>query len=152
LCGSPQDAEEIAQDAFVRAYHALKRYAPERRHDMVLAAWLYRITLNVAHNRARRKTPAPAGHEYDMADHPGREEDRPDVQVERSQEAAALAAHLAALPEHYKAAIVLRYIEDLTYEDAAAALQRPVGTFKSDVHRGLAMLRSAMTKHEETRA
>lgn len=150
LCGSPQDAEEIAQDAFVRAYNALKRYAPERRRDLALAAWLYRITLNVARNRARRKTLPPAS-DGGMVEQRAGDHDRPDMQAERSQEAAAVAAHLSALPERYRAAIILRYIEDLSYEDAAAVLRRPVGTVKSDVHRGLVMLRSAMTKQEEMR-
>jgi len=55
LCGNREDAEEVAQDAFVRAYRALKTYPAERIRALSLQAWLYRITLNVARNRWRGK-------------------------------------------------------------------------------------------------
>src|SRR5512141_774649 len=55
LSGNPQDAEEIAQDAFVRAYRAMRAYPAERIRALQLKAWLYRITLNVARNRMRGK-------------------------------------------------------------------------------------------------
>ena len=53
--GTREDAEETAQDAFVRAYHALQTYSPERRRELNLRPWLYTIALNVARNRVRRK-------------------------------------------------------------------------------------------------
>ncbi|MER3459109.1 MAG: RNA polymerase sigma factor, partial [Chloroflexota bacterium] len=55
LSANPQDAEEIVQDAFVRAYHALKRYEAERIRTMALKPWLYQIALNVFRNRARTR-------------------------------------------------------------------------------------------------
>ena len=57
LSRSREDAEEIAQDAFVRAYRALKTYAPERIAALSLRAWLYQIALNVTRNRFRRRRP-----------------------------------------------------------------------------------------------
>src|SRR5205085_3122382 len=54
LLGSSRDAEESTQDAFVRAYRALQGYAPERRGELDLRAWLFQITLNVVRNRVRR--------------------------------------------------------------------------------------------------
>src|SRR3979411_1838570 len=56
LTGSRQDAEESTQDAFVRAHRALVGYAPERRRELHLRAWLYQIVLNVVRNRVRRHT------------------------------------------------------------------------------------------------
>src|SRR5687767_11764214 len=53
LCGNREDAEEVAQDAFVRAYRALKTWPAARIRSLALQAWLYRITLNVARNRLR---------------------------------------------------------------------------------------------------
>src|SRR2546428_13437090 len=55
LTGNSEDAEEIAQDAFVRAYRAMKTYPTERIRTLSLKAWLYRITLNVARNRMRAR-------------------------------------------------------------------------------------------------
>src|SRR5215831_4140993 len=57
LTGRPEDAEDVAQDAFVRAYRALQSYGAERVRALALKAWLYRITLNVARNRLRGKKP-----------------------------------------------------------------------------------------------
>ena len=56
-----------------------------------------------------------------------------------------LAAHLAALPERYRVPVVLRHVDDLSYAELSAVLGRPEGTVKAQVHRGLAMLRTAMT-------
>src|SRR6202023_1119743 len=56
LTGSPRDAEESTQDAFVRAYRALQRYPEQRRRELKLRPWLYRIVLNVVRNRVRRAT------------------------------------------------------------------------------------------------
>src|SRR5450432_2399213 len=55
FCANREDAEEIAQDAFVRAYRALQKYPPDRIRSLSLRAWLYQIALNVARNRFRRK-------------------------------------------------------------------------------------------------
>src|ERR687883_333910 len=59
LIGDPADAEECVQDAFVRAYRALRRYPSERRRALRLQAWLYRITLNVVRNNVRGPRPTP---------------------------------------------------------------------------------------------
>src|SRR5688500_10655666 len=70
LTGSPPDAEEIAQDTFVRAYGALGGYEPARITDLALRPWLFRIALNVTRNRVRGKRPrlvplGPVGAESD---------------------------------------------------------------------------------------
>src|SRR5215212_10966000 len=57
LTGNPRDAEEIAQDAFVRAYRALARYPAEQVRTLKLRAWLFQVTVNVARNRARAHRP-----------------------------------------------------------------------------------------------
>jgi RNA polymerase sigma-70 factor (ECF subfamily) len=154
LCGSREDAEEVAQDAFVRAYRALKSYSPERIRALALQAWLYRITLNVARNRRRRKRVTQVSIENGGAageaarrawDSPDDPDSRPDSRLERGQQRADLASLVATLPERYRSAIILRYVEGLTLDEVADVLKQPVGTTKSNVHRAVNLLREAIT-------
>lgn len=157
LTGDRRDAEEVAQDALVRAYRALQGYDTGRIRALLLRPWLYQITLNVARNRARglrlRTVPLDAGDEDDNRDvAPALADDaraRPDAQVVRAEEGDRLAASLAALPERYRTAVILRHVEGLSYPDLAAVLEQPVGTVKANVHRGIGLLRARLRAEEE---
>ena len=102
LVGRPEDAEEIAQDALVRAYRALATYPPERIRALALRAWLFQITLNVARNRLRGSRPELASlegdRERDALNLPSNQQEWPDQQAERAEERRELAALLLALP------------------------------------------------------
>src|SRR5213593_2535108 len=154
LSGNREDAEEVAQDSFVRAHRALKTYPAERVRALALQAWLYRITLNVARNRMRRKRVKQVSIEnggaageaarraWDSPDDPG---SRPDSLLEQSQQRANIAALVSTVPERYRSAIILRYGEGLSLEDGAAVLKQPLGTAQSNVHRAVNLLRRAIT-------
>jgi RNA polymerase sigma-70 factor (ECF subfamily) len=152
LAGKPEDAEEIAQDAFVRAYRALKTYTAERIRAMTLRAWLYQVTLNVARNRFRGKRhnfvslsnggPGEAAANA-VADDPGT---RPDARFEQTRRRADLASLVAELPERYQSALILRYVEGLRLDEVATILKQPLGTTKSNVHRAINALRAAITE------
>ena len=154
LCGNREDAEEVAQDSFVRAYRALKSYPAERIRALSLQAWLYRITLNVARNRWRGKRVRlvsldNGGADGEAArrawDAPDAAERRPDSRLELEQDRAGLASLVATLPERYRAAIILRDVEGLQLEEVATILKQPLGTAKSNVHRAVNLLRRAIT-------
>jgi RNA polymerase sigma-70 factor (ECF subfamily) len=149
LTGSPQDAEEVAQDAFVRAYRALAAYPAERIAALAVRPWLYQITLNVARNRRRGRQPAlapldgaPDGRPGALAGDAG---EQPEARLLRAERCAELARHLAALPWRYRVAVVLRHVEGLSYHEVAGTLGQPVGTAKANVHRGVRLLRAALT-------
>ena len=154
LTGSPRDAEEIAQDALVRAYRALRRYPAERIATLRLRAWLFQVTVNVARNRtrARRLAEVPLVSEdgaRDLAaDRAADAAEQPEQLAERRDEQDRLAAVVASLPERYRAAVVLRHVQGLSYGEIAAALGQPAGTVKSNVHRGVAYLRAALDASE----
>jgi RNA polymerase sigma-70 factor (ECF subfamily) len=152
LTGSRADAEEITQDAFVRAYRALEGYPAARRRALALRPWLYRITFNVTRNRFRRRRPVVesldgAGPEP-AADAAG----RPPAVLERAERARRLASLVEGLPERYRAAVILRHVEGLGYGEIAGVLEQPVGTVKANVHRGLALLRRGLEGGEKEEA
>lgn len=153
LTRNKEDAEEVAQDAFVRAYRALKGYPADRIQTMRLKAWLYRVTLNVARNRLRGKRHSfvslhgadPGGNGRSMweADDDSK---RPDSHLERKQGRADLASLVTRLPDRYRTAIILRYVEGLRVEEVAEILKQPLGTTKSNLHRAINALRAAISE------
>lgn len=160
LSGNRQDAEEIAQDAFVRAYRALRTYPADRIRALALQAWLYRIALNVARNRFRvkraRVVSLDAGGDDGEGAHraweaPADARERPDSRLEEKESRAGIAALVAKLPERYRAALVLRYVEGLKLDEVAAILEQPVGTAKSNVHRAVNLLRGAISDSRRTK-
>lgn len=142
LAGSPADAEEIAQDAFVRAYRALRRSDAAQIQALALRPWLYQISLNVFRNSVRkRRVPVVDLDGYDQEDGA---QDLPEQVAEARETQRALARLVATLPPRYRTAVVLRYVEELGYGEIGAILGQAEGTVKSHVHRGLAMLRQAV--------
>ena len=141
-----EDAEEIVQDAFVRAYRALKTYDAERIRSLALRAWLYQITLNVARNRARGKKHPTESLSGEASDRHADPAEGPHEQLEASRRRADLATLVAGLPSRYRAPLVLRYVEGLKLEEVARILKQPLGTTKSNVHRAVNALREAITQ------
>jgi RNA polymerase sigma-70 factor, ECF subfamily len=146
LTSSPQDAEESIQDCFVRAYRALGRYPKERVATIRLKPWLYQIALNVVRNRVRGAHPPEGAIDGPIADRLASksQEEQPESAALGYEEQKRLANALRELPERYATAVVLRHVQGLSYQEAAQVLDQPVGTTKSDVHRGLRLLRAAL--------
>ena len=147
-----EEAEECTQDTFVRAYRALGGYSVERRRALRLKPWLYQIALNVVRNRARRPVLAAVSVDGAVGDGlASRADEQPEAVAMRAAGWTRLEEVLDGLPERYKAAVVLRHVQGLSYAEAAEVLSQPVGTTKSDVHRGLALLRQALELEEVLR-
>jgi RNA polymerase sigma-70 factor, ECF subfamily len=137
LTGNRHDAEDVAQDTFIRAYRALGTYSPERIRDLKQRAWLHRIAVNVVRNRFRGMRPR-------LVELNGSEPDRgagPEEDVLRRSEVDEVASRVACLPAKYREAVVLRHVQELSYAEMADTLGQPVGTVKANVHRGLKLLR-----------
>lgn len=134
-------AEDVAQEVFVRAYRALKRYPKERVREMRLRPWLARMALNQARNSIRgRKVTADLA---DLADHPQSAGETPHQRAQRKEEQRMWRRLLDGLPARYRLAVTLRHVDDLSYAEIAETLGKPLGSVKSDVHRGIALLRAA---------
>ena len=140
--GDPLDAEELVQDAFVRAYRAIAGYPPERVRELRLRGWLTTILLNAGRNRLRvRRVPT-----VELAFEPGAEPEADPLA--RRDERDTWARLLAALSPAQRTAVVLRHVDGLSYAEIAEAVGRPEGTVKAHVHRGLTALRAALVAAE----
>jgi RNA polymerase sigma factor (sigma-70 family) len=152
VVGDRADAEEVAQDTFVRAYHALAGYEAERVAAMRLRPWLAQIALNLARNRVRRRPPPHRpledgdGQPLAVAAPAAAE---PAELAERRVERDVWAGLLAGLPRGQREAVVLRHVEGLPYAEVAEVLGRPVGTVKTHVHRGVRQLRERLEAGKE---
>jgi RNA polymerase sigma factor (sigma-70 family) len=148
----PADAEDLAQEAFVRAYRALVAYEPARRRELRARGWLAAIVVNLARNRARRERPTGGSGLDDVAEVTADPQPGPEDVVARRETARTWRARLDRLPPRYGRAVALRHVSGLSYPELAEALGRPVNTVKSDVHRGLALLRRALDEADEVKA
>jgi RNA polymerase sigma factor (sigma-70 family) len=151
VLGNRSDAEEAAQDALVRAYRAIAGYPPERILELRLRPWLTTILLNVCRNRTRVRRVATT----ELAFEPAAEPVADPFAGRHSRD--TWAALLSSLPPAQRAAVVLRHVDGMSYAEMAEALDRPEGTLKAQVHRGLATLRTAFIaaerrEHEEMTA
>jgi len=153
----PRDAEEAAQDAFVRAYRALATYDTERIRELQVRGWLTTIVLNLCRTRGVRRAarglpPVSIDDDARPPIEPAAAAAQAPTEVaERHAERERWVARLAQLPPVYRAAVVLRHVDGLSYPEAAAALGRPEGTVKAQVHRGIGLLRTMLeadARHE----
>ena len=138
---NPAEAEDIAQEAFIKAYRAL----PQFRGDSAFYTWLYRIAINTAKNAVVSRDRSPIEYNIDRSstdndesyDMQGRMKDSetPEGLVLTDEIRSTVNAAIEALPEDLRTAIVLRELEGLSYEEIAAAMACPVGTVRSRIFR-----------------
>ncbi len=147
MTGNREDAEEIVQDAFVRAYRALLKMGPEQRAELRLQPWLYTITLNVTRNRLRSKRPtnvaldALADPDALLREATHEAPPQPEKIFQQNADMALVERALLQLPVHLRAAATLRFIEGRSHPEIAEILNQPIGTVKSHVHRAVRILR-----------
>ena len=151
---SPQVAEEIVLDALERAYYALKGYPSERIRILKLEAWLFEITRNAYYNylrASRTRTTYLPSVSLDFSDNSPllNIEDsalEPDISACLREDRQELLVAIETLPRTYQETILLYYFEHLRYDEIAERLQQPVGTVKSNVHRGTKLLRQLLQR------
>ncbi len=134
LLGNLHDAEDAAQETFIRAFQFLDKYDPDRP----LAPWLKKIAVRVCLDSlaGRRRLPIlETDHELLPAPDPG-----PETQTLDRQRDERVRAELLGLPSRYRAVIELRHFQGLDYAEIARVLKRPLSTVKSDLFRSRKML------------
>ncbi len=140
LTGNRQDAEDLSQEAFVRAFNALDGYTPG-----TMGGWLHRITTNLFLDQARRKSKIRFDRFAEGAEDrmPGTAPS-PERYFEFNNLDVDVQAALKALSPEFRAAIVLCDLEGFSYEEVSQILDVKLGTVRSRIHRGRAMLRDAL--------
>jgi len=148
LCGilnSPDDARDVAQDAFVQAFQQLKTF----RGQSAFYSWLFRIALNAAASQRRRTrrnvTSIDAAREQAVRDPPDRHPaSAPSHAMETDERRAAVRSALARLPAEFRIPLVLKEIDGMKYHEIAAVIGCPVGTVRSRIHRARGELRERL--------
>ena len=139
LVRDPAEAEDVAQEAFIKAYRAL----PSFRGDSAFYTWLYRIAINTAKNylvALGRRAPTTTGFDNEEAEgfedaEQLRDSNTPESELEGKEIAATVNRAMDALPADLRTAITLREIEGLSYEEIANVMNCPVGTVRSRIFR-----------------
>ena len=138
------EADEVAQEVFVRAWRGLGRFEERAR----FSTWLYRIAFNEAQRRLTRRPPARAASDPDrddlIASLPESPELSPEALTLGSEFEQTLARALEQLPMEWRSAVVLRDVEGLSTEEAAEIVGVGQGAFKSRLHRGRMQLRALL--------
>jgi RNA polymerase sigma factor (sigma-70 family) len=142
MVGNRHDAEEIAQEAFLRAYRALRQYPASRIRELNPGAWVWTIAANLCRNHHRTRSRRPVTTELSID--PAATGRGPESEALDHDLGDHLVAELRHLSWPMRSAVVLHHVVGLPFDEVAAALDRPVGTVKADVHRGLARLRSRL--------
>ena len=151
LTQDEEEARDLTQETFLRALKAVKNF----RGEADLKTWLYRIAVNESRNRFRWWTRRGRGKtvsldaESSFGETPIHEmisgsSENPETETLRRERQTALRLALSRLPENFRAAVILRDIQDLSYEEVAAALDTNIGTVKSRIARGREELRKML--------
>ncbi|MFZ0092172.1 MAG: sigma-70 family RNA polymerase sigma factor [Solirubrobacteraceae bacterium] len=128
----PTDAEDVSQDAFLRAFHRLNRF----RGDASFRTWLLQITHNAALSHLDRLKRRPTGETIAADDAVDRDTTRqPATQLEHRERQQRLQQKLGLIPSDYRSLVVLRDLEGLSYTEIAEVLDLPLGTVKGRLHR-----------------
>ena len=144
---SAHDADEVTQEAFLRAWRALDRF----EGDAAFSTWLYRIAVNEAHRRRERHSSPRRETSLDQqAVEPREPRPGPAGEAEHNALRTALEGAIAELHPDLRAPLVLRDIEGLTTAEAAAVMQLGEAAFKSRLHRARLTVRSAVANHLAT--
>jgi len=152
VIGREEDARDVAQETFLRAFRALSGFKGQAK----FSSWLYRITLNLCRDwiRRERRTPvSPAPEGVDLIELAGEATPSETVEdlVSRKQLSEAVAKAMALLPEEQRTAIILKEYHGLTFQEIADLLDCPLSTVKTRLYQGLTVLRRHLHERDEAR-
>lgn len=147
MLGNRQEAEDVAQEAFIRAYTNIDRYQIDRK----FSTWLYRIATNLSIDRMRKKKPdyyldaEVAGTDgLTMYSQVSADVQLPEDEVVSLEAQDGIHRAILSLPAKYRSAITLKYIQELSLKEISEILDLPIGTVKTRIHRGREALRKKL--------
>ncbi|HLS36387.1 MAG TPA: RNA polymerase sigma factor SigW [Bacillota bacterium] len=147
MTGNAHEAEELAQEAFIRAYVNIDSFDQNRK----FSTWLYRIATNLTIDRLRKRKPdyyleqpIKGTDNLNMYSQLASGEDMPEEEVERLELQDQIQKYVLSLSMIYRSVIILRYIDELSLKEISKVLDIPLGTVKTRLHRGREALREKL--------
>ena len=147
MLGNRHEAEDIAQEAFIRAYVNIKSF----NQDLKFSTWLFRIATNLCIDRIRKKKPdyyldaeVSGTDGLTMYSQLASNSPIPEQELESLELQESVQKEILKLPEKYRSVIVLKYIEELSLNEISEILDLPLGTVKTRIHRGREALRQQL--------
>ena len=147
MLGNRHEAEDIAQEAFIRAFVNIKSF----NQDLKFSTWLFRIATNLCIDRIRKKKPdyyldaeVSGTDGLTMYSQLSSNSPLPEKELESLELQESVQKEILKLPEKYRAVIVLKYIEELSLKEISEILDMPLGTVKTRIHRGREALRQQL--------
>lgn len=147
MTGSRQEAEDIAQETFLRVFANMHTYDDHYK----FSTWIYRIATNLCIDRKRKKKPdfsldeqVDGAEGLDWYSRLSAKDESPEANVMRRELQDTVQEALLQLSPKYRSIMILRYIEDLTLQEISTVLQLPVTTIKTRIHRGREALRKKL--------
>jgi len=154
MVGNGHEAEDLAQETFLRAYRNISKYNSEYK----FSTWIFRIATNLCIDRLRKKKPdyyldaeVPGTDGATMYSQLQTDEPLPEQVVTENEQWNELQEEIMKLPEKYRTAIVLKYVEDLSLEEISQIMDIPVPTVKTRIHRGREALKKVFQMVVKTR-
>jgi RNA polymerase sigma-70 factor (ECF subfamily) len=152
--GREEEARDVVQEAFLRAYRGLRGFKGEAK----FSSWLYRITLNLCRDWSRRERRAPivqvpeGTDPMDLVDEHVQPAESVEDLVARREMSAAVAKAMAELPSEQRTAILLKEYHGLTFQEIASMLDCPLSTVKTRLYQGLTVLRRRLERRQAEEA
>lgn len=147
MLGNRHEAEDVAQEAFIRAYVNIKSF----NQDLKFSTWLFRIATNLCIDRIRKKKPdyyldaeVSGTDGLTMYSQLSSNAPLPENELESLELQETVQKEILKLPEKYRSVIVLKYIEELSLNEISEILDMPLGTVKTRIHRGREALRQQL--------
>ncbi|PLR95499.1 RNA polymerase sigma factor SigW [Bacillus sp. T33-2] len=147
MLGNRHEAEDMAQEAFIRAYININSF----NQNLKFSTWLYRIATNLCIDRLRKKKPdyyldaeVPGTEGLNMYSQVASDTELPEDELESLELQDMVQKEISKLPDKYRSVIVLKYIEELSLNEISEILDLPLGTVKTRIHRGREALRQQL--------
>lgn len=144
LVGDKSEAEELVQDGFMRAYRSLGQF----RGDAKFSTWLYRIVYNLCMTKVSRRRPQKESVDMEeaMLDNICFDDNElgVDERVEQAEHKQILLEEITKMPERFRMAVTLFYLQEMSYDEMTEVMNLPLGTVKTNLFRGRNLLRERM--------
>ena len=147
MSNNSQEAEDISQEAFLRAYQSLARFNPSYK----FSTWLYQITLNIIRDKFKKKELKPASldtpietDDSEFYSQPADSTNNPEQIMAQKEDARAIQQAIYSLPLKYREVLVLRHLQDLSYIEISNILKLPQGTVKIRLYRAREQLKKIL--------